>query len=59
MIFFWYCMDTLICIEPHSTISVQSVMPRNIRDVYCLIFNSKGYEIVEVDIDTISLSKTA
>jgi len=47
--FFWYFQDVLICDQPKLKLLVESVVPKKIDSLYCLILNLNGHEIVRVE----------
>jgi hypothetical protein len=50
--FFWYYENMLIGDQPKLQLLVESCLPKNIDNLYCLILNLKGHEIVKVGFQT-------
>ena len=50
--FFWYFQDVLICDGPKLKLLVESVVPKKIDSLYCLIWNLSGSEIARVEFKT-------
>jgi hypothetical protein len=48
--FFWYYKKMLIGNKPKLQLLVESLVPKSIDNLYCLILNFDGHEIVKVEL---------